>query len=211
MDDPCINRDIYCLSCYYNLRGLTERRCPECGRPFDPDVASTYSITPSAQRARKALNQVSATLARMTDGLALLVGDGDAAAQRPSPLASLEVAMERLAHARQMLETAVVNLRAAIVDAELAIGQSRAAPFSQQSEFMKLLVERMVEKGALSQEELEAMWSEVSAYPLIVNDVDRGDETSDPSAAELADLGRAVEDFRTRPPTHPSGDASAQR
>ena len=25
-----------CLSCGYNLHGLTEPRCPECGTPFDP-------------------------------------------------------------------------------------------------------------------------------------------------------------------------------
>ena len=27
----------FCAKCGYNLRGLTEHRCPECGVPFDPD------------------------------------------------------------------------------------------------------------------------------------------------------------------------------
>ena len=29
--------DARCLTCDYALRGLTARRCPECGRAFDPD------------------------------------------------------------------------------------------------------------------------------------------------------------------------------
>jgi hypothetical protein len=33
---------IHCLGCGYDLRGLTENRCPECGRPFDPDDPGTY-------------------------------------------------------------------------------------------------------------------------------------------------------------------------
>ena len=34
-----------CLSCDYDLRGLFERRCPECARPFDPDDEQTYAPT----------------------------------------------------------------------------------------------------------------------------------------------------------------------
>lgn len=26
----------HCRRCGYNLKGLTEARCPECGQPFDP-------------------------------------------------------------------------------------------------------------------------------------------------------------------------------
>ena len=32
-----------CLGCGYILDGLPEPRCPECGRGFDPDDASTYA------------------------------------------------------------------------------------------------------------------------------------------------------------------------
>ncbi|MBU0639869.1 MAG: hypothetical protein KKB50_13455 [Planctomycetes bacterium] len=31
-----------CLGCGYILEGLPENRCPECGRPFDPDDRQTY-------------------------------------------------------------------------------------------------------------------------------------------------------------------------
>jgi hypothetical protein len=33
---------MYCLSCGYDLRGLPENRCPECGRAFDPNKPTTY-------------------------------------------------------------------------------------------------------------------------------------------------------------------------
>jgi len=31
-----------CLGCGYILDGLPEPRCPECGRPFDPNEPATY-------------------------------------------------------------------------------------------------------------------------------------------------------------------------
>jgi len=31
-----------CLGCGYDLHGLPENRCPECGRPFDPEDPRTY-------------------------------------------------------------------------------------------------------------------------------------------------------------------------
>ncbi len=33
---------VRCLTCQYDLRGLTERRCPECGRNFDPGDDRTF-------------------------------------------------------------------------------------------------------------------------------------------------------------------------
>jgi hypothetical protein len=30
-----------CGNCLYDLRGLAEPRCPECGTPFDPDMIAT--------------------------------------------------------------------------------------------------------------------------------------------------------------------------
>lgn len=34
--------EMRCRSCGYDLRGLEEHRCPECGRGFDPGDALTY-------------------------------------------------------------------------------------------------------------------------------------------------------------------------
>ncbi len=33
-----------CRQCGYLLRGLTEPRCPECGRPFDPEDPNTMDL-----------------------------------------------------------------------------------------------------------------------------------------------------------------------
>ena len=37
---------MYCLGCGYDLRGLPEPRCPECGRPFDPGDPPTFRKNP---------------------------------------------------------------------------------------------------------------------------------------------------------------------
>ncbi len=40
--DPAVDRDLLCPRCSYNLRGLHEYRCPECGQSFDPaDLSET--------------------------------------------------------------------------------------------------------------------------------------------------------------------------
>jgi hypothetical protein len=36
----------YCLGCNYDLRGLPEPRCPECGRAFDPNDPKTFREEP---------------------------------------------------------------------------------------------------------------------------------------------------------------------
>jgi len=37
---------MYCRRCGYVLDGLSDHRCPECGRPFDPANRRTYRTTP---------------------------------------------------------------------------------------------------------------------------------------------------------------------
>jgi hypothetical protein len=39
---------MWCKRCSYPLDGLSEPRCPECGREFDPRDGETFSILPTA-------------------------------------------------------------------------------------------------------------------------------------------------------------------
>ena len=41
---------MHCLHCGYDLRGLTEHRCPECGRQFDPGEPATFAASTQGRR-----------------------------------------------------------------------------------------------------------------------------------------------------------------
>lgn len=47
----------FCLKCDYNLAGVPEPRCPECGRPFDPDKPATFRRSPMGQGVLRALRR----------------------------------------------------------------------------------------------------------------------------------------------------------
>jgi len=57
---------IYCQGCFYDLRGLPPetRRCPECGRYFDPNAPGTYSTRPGPPTVREVLKKAAETAAR---------------------------------------------------------------------------------------------------------------------------------------------------
>jgi hypothetical protein len=40
-----------CLNCKYDLSHLTEHRCPECGREFDPKDPQTFGSPPNREAA----------------------------------------------------------------------------------------------------------------------------------------------------------------
>ena len=46
---------MYCSKCKYDLKGLTEHRCPECGQPFEPDNPMTYVQCPWVHQPRNIL------------------------------------------------------------------------------------------------------------------------------------------------------------
>jgi hypothetical protein len=60
--DAPVPKGCYCGRCFYDLRGLRSRRCPECGQPFNPDKPGTYSRTPHSTRVRDFLNSVADVL-----------------------------------------------------------------------------------------------------------------------------------------------------
>jgi predicted Zn-ribbon and HTH transcriptional regulator len=43
-ESSIIPEDAGCKSCGYSLRGMAARRCPECGREFDPNNLSTMHL-----------------------------------------------------------------------------------------------------------------------------------------------------------------------
>lgn len=57
---------IYCQGCYYDLRGLPPetRRCPECGRYFDPNSPSSYTTQSGPPTVRDVLKKAAETAAR---------------------------------------------------------------------------------------------------------------------------------------------------
>lgn len=65
MNPPIVPADseIYCLDCFYDLRGIESMRCPECGRPFNPFEAATFSPVPQPTPVRDAVARVHRILA----------------------------------------------------------------------------------------------------------------------------------------------------
>lgn len=59
---PKSSPGIFCRSCGYDLRSLTQNRCPECGRDFDPGQRRTYDLKPR----RRALTRWIGRIALLT-------------------------------------------------------------------------------------------------------------------------------------------------
>lgn len=55
-------RTIYCRNCGYNLAGLEQCRCPECGTAFDPVQPRSYLLRPRRGGWRKLLHAMVALL-----------------------------------------------------------------------------------------------------------------------------------------------------
>ncbi len=68
--DQTSQTGMYCRGCDYRLRGLSEYRCPECGRPFDPRDPHTFHRRERELRVRRWIRGI----ALLTLTLALLAG-----------------------------------------------------------------------------------------------------------------------------------------
>ena len=53
VESRTIELEIRCLSCGYQLRGLSQSVCPECGRAFDPSDPKTFESRPPEWRRRR--------------------------------------------------------------------------------------------------------------------------------------------------------------
>ena len=61
---------VFCRGCGYPLAGIDQARCPECGRPFDPDEPLTY-LTAPGQRLTRAVDRLPRNV--IPAGMVLLV------------------------------------------------------------------------------------------------------------------------------------------
>jgi len=66
-----------CLGCGYILDRLPESRCPECGRPFDPDDPRTWQSARASGRPLLLLAIASVLLAALGPTLGILLGSVD--------------------------------------------------------------------------------------------------------------------------------------
>lgn len=64
---------MWCIRCEYELTGLTDDRCPECGCKFDPDDPSSFRHTTSEQDEESSRLPVSVAV-----GVAVGIGAGTA-------------------------------------------------------------------------------------------------------------------------------------
>ncbi|HYE18170.1 MAG TPA: hypothetical protein VEA69_06985 [Tepidisphaeraceae bacterium] len=121
--------DLYCLGCYYNLRGLPAdaRRCPECGRNFHPDLPATYSLTPTPERLKNAVRQITRILSET------LAATGADPRSAPEVVASLSRRISALSRQNDALWryvgllTDLLRDRALLTDDDLAALATAAA------------------------------------------------------------------------------------
>lgn len=66
---------MYCRKCGYQLIGLSENRCPECGRPFSPTNLRSFSLYPRGYLLRRWTRRL-AWAASVALALMLLAGVG---------------------------------------------------------------------------------------------------------------------------------------
>lgn len=61
--EQTVQTSMYCRRCGYQLVGLSENRCPECGREFDPSNRRTYLRRPKGWARRRWIKGITTLLA----------------------------------------------------------------------------------------------------------------------------------------------------
>jgi hypothetical protein len=72
--DQTTSASMYCRQCGYQLAGLSQSRCPECGRPFDPRNPRTFLRWPRSWTVRRWIHRAEHTLLGGLIGIGLLIG-----------------------------------------------------------------------------------------------------------------------------------------
>lgn len=93
---PIESHTASCFDCRYPLDGLNSHECPECGRPFDPDDASTFNRVlsdPVKLTERPLVASVGLRLRLEHEGIptALIEQTGGIIMYAPIPMAALYV------------------------------------------------------------------------------------------------------------------------
>ena len=120
---------MFCLTCFYDLRGLAVSRCPECGRPFSAGNPKSFSPTPRPERLHKLLTQASALLAAAMAS----VEPADPVARAVAPLRRqvARLAVENWELKQQVAALTAVLLDRGLIDpADLEAALERAAEAS---------------------------------------------------------------------------------
>ena len=156
---------IYCLNCFYNLHGLIEHRCPECGRLFDPGVSSTFSGAPDPEHLPKIIQRVALAIQETVGSLT----KPDAQAARESALrrriSTLEREHARAIHRMEMLETLLIN-RGVLTSDDIA-AMDAAVPVSEAIALEQIVddeIVNVVDESGTSLE-LDALSSAVNSNP----------------------------------------------
>ena len=66
---------MFCISCDYPLAGLSSR-CPECGRPFDPNDPNTFAAQFRKTRRSQTLSRVLSVISAVFGTVSLALGLG---------------------------------------------------------------------------------------------------------------------------------------
>jgi hypothetical protein len=170
---------IYCLGCYYDLRGLSSDRCPECGRPFDPALPSTFSRQAKPTPMRDIVQRIANTLDQLSE-----TGDAEEQLRRLRRRNPFFNEIFRLQQANEVLRLEVQRLKNKLVAHNLISPQD--------VESIDMLID-----------------DSIVDFEFVENDEDAaGEEAETPPSADLLAIERAAAGKVLEEPGNPKPDAN---